>query len=146
MFHCLVIKVLCFRSLSTAHLSYHTHFCLSRTFLSFFKTFQMNFCDSLLISNSFTLSHSLPNVNKFFKLFIFFFVFQKRKIRLISKRIKVYHWMHSTSSSFLLFSKNYKLQKNCYWQFFLHTNIQKRVFFWYITEKHPLLLALIYES
>ncbi|RHC81833.1 hypothetical protein DW827_12655, partial [Blautia obeum] len=87
-FHCLVIKVLCFCSLSTAHLVYHIHFCLSRTFLSFFKTFQMNFCDSLLISNSFTLSHSLPNVNKFF---IFFFVFQKRKIRLISKRIKVYH-------------------------------------------------------
>ena len=47
---------------------------------------------------------------------------------------------------FLLFSKNYKLQKNCYWQFFLYTNILKRVFFWYITEKHPLLLALIYES
>ncbi|RHH16906.1 hypothetical protein DW222_12730, partial [Blautia obeum] len=104
-FHCLVIKVLCFCSLSTAHLAYHIHFCLSRTFLSFFKTFQMNFCDSLLISNSFTLSHSLPNVNKFFKFFIFFFVFPKRKIRLISKRIKVYHRMHSTSSSFLSFSK-----------------------------------------
>ena len=83
----------------------------------------MSFCNPLLISNSFTLSHSLPNVNKFFKFFIFFFVFPKRKIRLISKRIKVYHRMHSTSSSFLLFSKNYKLQKNCYWQFFLYTNI-----------------------
>ena len=28
-----------FRSLATAHLVYHSHFCLSRTFLSFFKTF-----------------------------------------------------------------------------------------------------------
>ena len=86
-------------------LLYHMFVSLSTIIFVFFKTFQMNFCDSLLISNSFTLSHSLPNVNKFFKFFIFFFVFQKRKIRLISKRIKVYHWMHSTSSSFLLFSK-----------------------------------------
>ena len=72
-------------------LLYHMFVSLSTTIFCFFKTFQMNFCDSLLISNSFTLSHSLPNVNKFFKFFIFFFVFQKRKIRLISKRIKVYH-------------------------------------------------------
>ena len=36
-FHCLVIKVLC---LSTAHLFYHCHFRLSRTFLSFFKLFK----------------------------------------------------------------------------------------------------------
>ena len=28
-----------FCSLATAHLVYHSHFCLSRTFLSFFKTF-----------------------------------------------------------------------------------------------------------
>ena len=72
-------------------LLYHMFVSLSTIIFVFFKTFQMNFCDSLLISNSFTLSHSLPNVNKFFKFFIFFFVFQKRKIRLISKRIKVYH-------------------------------------------------------
>ena len=33
-----------FRRLSTARLFYHVHFVLSRTFLSFFKTFLMNFC------------------------------------------------------------------------------------------------------
>ena len=32
-----------FCSLATAHLVYHSHFCLSRTFLSFFKTFLMTF-------------------------------------------------------------------------------------------------------
>ena len=78
-------------------LSFDSSFSLSHSFLfvkNFFKFFSKlfnDFCDSLLISNSFTLSHSLLNVNKFFKFFIFFFVFQKRKIRLISKRIKVYH-------------------------------------------------------
>ena len=55
----------------TAYLDYHIHWRLSRTFLSFFKTFQMNFCDSLLISNSFTLSHSFLNVKYFFEVFIF---------------------------------------------------------------------------
>ncbi|MBD9162625.1 MAG: hypothetical protein EGP80_01485 [Blautia wexlerae] len=36
MFHCLVIKVVC---LATAHLFYHICFTLSRTFLSFFRSF-----------------------------------------------------------------------------------------------------------
>ncbi|RHO75705.1 hypothetical protein DW061_23045 [Ruminococcus sp. AF42-9BH] len=36
MFHCLVIKVVC---LATACLLYHIRFALSRTFLSFFRSF-----------------------------------------------------------------------------------------------------------
>ena len=61
-----------FCSLATAHLVYHVRFCLSRTFLSFFKTFLNSFVISLLISNSFTLSHSFLNVKYFFEVFYFF--------------------------------------------------------------------------
>ena len=68
-FHCLVIKVLC---LSTAHLFYHCHFRLSRTFLSFFKLFKWLFAIRRCISNSFTLSHSFLNVKHFFEVFYFF--------------------------------------------------------------------------
>ena len=96
-FHCLVIKVLC---LSKAHLFYHCHFRLSRTFLSFFKLFKWLFVIRRCISNSFTLSHPVKNVNKFFHFLLTFLKVSKRKIRFISKRIKLYHYAFSASSVF----------------------------------------------
>ena len=62
-----------FHCLATAHLVYHVRFCLSRTFLSFFKTFSNSFVISLLISNSFTLPHSFLNVKHFFEVFLISF-------------------------------------------------------------------------
>ena len=96
-------RLFCCHLFATACLFYLISFCLSRTFLSFFKTFQMNFCDSLLISNSFTLSHPAKNVNKFFSFSFSFLKVSKRKIRFISKRIKVYHYAFSASSVFCYF-------------------------------------------
>ena len=62
-------------------LLYHMFVSLSTTIFCFFKTFQMNFCDSLLISNSFTLSHSFLNVKYFFEVFYFFKIqnFKRRR-------------------------------------------------------------------
>ena len=53
-------------------------FLLSRTFLRFFKTFQMNFCDSLLIKQLVLLYHIHFRMSTVFK-FLFLFVFKKEK-------------------------------------------------------------------
>ena len=106
MFHCLVIKVLCFCSLSTAHLVYHIHFCLSRTFLSFFKTFQMNFCDSLLISNSFTLSHSSVPVKYFFQVFSRHFLMSVYRSQ---ATCLLYHMFVSLSTIIFVFFKTFQI-------------------------------------
>ena len=79
---------------------YHCHFRLSRTFLSFFKLFKWLFVIRRCISNSFTLSHPAKNVNKFFHFLLTFLKVSKRKIRFISKRIKLYHYAFSASSVF----------------------------------------------
>ena len=67
MFHCLVIKVLCFCSLSTARLLYHIHQRLSSTFFKFFSRC-FDVCVSLS-SDLFTLSHVRFFVNNYFCFF-----------------------------------------------------------------------------
>ena len=61
-----------FRSLSTAHLVYHVHFRLSRTFLSFFQNFLMNFCDFVAHQQ---LVYSIAFISECQELFLFFSVF-----------------------------------------------------------------------
>ena len=103
MFHCLVIKVVC---LSTACLFYHVVFDLSRTFLSFFKTFQMNFCDSLLISNSFTLSHSSVPVKYFFQVFSRHFLMSVCRSQ---ATCLLYHMFVSLSTIIFVFFKTFQI-------------------------------------
>ena len=72
--YCLIINVLLFCFLATAHLDYHIFLNLSTTFLKFFKIFYFSFklyCRSL--ERSLRIPNVFPVVNNFFWFFSTFF-------------------------------------------------------------------------
>ena len=106
--HCEFSRIVCVSLFSyQGSLSFDSSFILSlsfpfvKNFFKFFQTFfKWLFVIRRCISNSFTLSHSAKNVNKFFHFLLTFLKVSKRKIRFISKRIKLYHYAFSASSVF----------------------------------------------
>lgn len=72
-----------FRSLSTAYLVYHVHFRLSRTFLSFFQNFLMNFCDFVAHQQ---LVYSIAFISECQELFLFFSVFISHLLHKVQKK------------------------------------------------------------
>ena len=86
--HCEFSRIVCVSLFSyQGSLSFDSSFILSlsfsfvKNFFKFFSKLFNDFCDSLLISNSFTLSHSFLNVKYFFEVFYFFKIqnFKRRR-------------------------------------------------------------------
>ena len=99
-----------FRRLSTAHLNYHIHQCLSSTFLFSFRSFY-DVCASLSGDLS-SLSHPYWIVNNFFVFSKLFKLFNQKKQFLVTAQLE-YHYPTELSTlfeTFFIFLISYTLR------------------------------------